>query len=104
MAASRSTSVMPAVVSADSRSRSSSVIISSSIAGAVALALSRTFVPQPDGSISTVPLARSPSQATVVSGTRRVIRISPNSPSRLASVSGLLRSAHSSGGDLTSVR
>ena len=43
-------------------------------------AVSVTFVPQPEGSSSTVPRARSPSQATVVSGSRRVMRISPNAP------------------------
>ena len=39
-------------------------------------AVSVTFVPQPDASSSTLPRARSPSQATVVSGSVRVIRIS----------------------------
>ena len=39
-----------------------------------------TFVPHPAGSIRTVPRTCSPSQATAVSGSRRVIRISPNPP------------------------
>src|SRR5207302_7034023 len=64
-----------------------------------------TRVPQPDGSSRTVPLASSPSQATAVSGSSLVIRISPNDPARWrARDSATLHSAHSSGGDLTKVR
>ena len=63
-----------------------------------------TFVPQPDGSIRTVPRARSPSQATAVSGSSLVIRISPNWSRWRASEAASLHSAHNSGGDLTSVR
>ena len=62
-----------------------------------------TFVPHPDGSSATVPHARSPSQATVVSGSRRVMRISPNSPKWRARASTSETSAHSSGGLLTRV-
>ena len=65
------------------------------------VAVSRTFVPHPVGASSTVPLARSPSQATVVSGSTRVMRISPNSARWRPSESSLLSSAHSSGGDFT---
>ena len=43
-------------------------------------AVNVTEVPHPAGASSTVPLARSPSQATVVSGSSRVIVISPTSP------------------------
>ena len=63
-----------------------------------------TCVPHPDGSSRTVPLACSPSQATVVSGSSLVILISPNSPRWRASDCATLHSAHSSGGDLTRVR
>src|SRR3954467_12062541 len=63
-----------------------------------------TGVPQPDGSSETVPVARSPSQATVCSGSTRVILISPSSPRCRASASTSLSSPHSSGGDLTRVR
>ena len=66
-------------------------------------AVSVTFVPQPEGSSSTVPRARSPSQATVVSGSRRVMRISPNAPRCPARAPTSLTSAHSSGGLLTRV-
>ena len=52
----------------------------------------------------TVPRTSSPSQATAVSGSVLVIRISPNSPRWRASDSGSLSSAHSSGGDFTRVR
>ena len=52
------------------------------------------------GSSFTVPLTRSPSQTTVVSGSRRVILISPNSPRCSASASRSLTSAQSSGGGL----
>src|SRR5205085_1349900 len=45
-----------------------------------------------------------PSQATIVSGSTRVIEISPNSPRRRARDSGSLTSAQSSGWDLTSRR
>ena len=65
------------------------------------VAVSMTCVPQPVGVSSTVPLARSPSQATVVSGVTRVMRISPNCARWRPSESSLLSSAHSSGGDLT---
>ncbi len=67
-------------------------------------AVSVTFVPQPDGSIETVPLAPSPSQATLRSGSSLVILISPNAPRCLASRSTSLSSLQSSGGDLTRVR
>ena len=67
-------------------------------------AVSVTFVPHPDASISTVPLARSPSQATVCSGSSRLILISPISPRWRARLSTSLTSFHSSGGDLTRVR
>ena len=71
----------------------------------VALTVSVTFVPQPEGVSSTRPVARSPSQTTVVSGSTRVILISPlSSPRWRPNVAGSLSSAHSSGGDLTSVR
>jgi hypothetical protein len=63
-----------------------------------------TWVPQPAASSSTVPFARSPSQTTIVSGSTRVMRISPNSPRWRASASASLSSVHSSGGDLTSRR
>src|SRR3954470_24292562 len=63
-----------------------------------------TVVPQPDGSSETVPVARSPSQATVCSGSTRGILISPSSPRCRASASTSLSSPHSSGGDLTRVR
>ncbi len=45
-------------------------------------AVSVTRVPQAEGSIRTVPLALSPSHTTSVSGSRRVILISPKVPSR----------------------
>ena len=51
-----------------------------------------------------MPLARSPSQATVVSGSSRVILISPISPRCFASDAASLTSAHSSGGDFTNRR
>src|SRR5207248_5066679 len=63
-----------------------------------------TRVPHPDGSSLTVPLARSPSQATVVSGSSLVILISPNLSRWRCSDCASLHSAHSSGGDLSSVR
>ena len=71
---------------------------------ATGTAVRMTFVPQPDGSIRTVPRARSPSQATAVSGSSLVIRISPNWSRWRASEAASLHSAHNSGGDLTSVR
>ncbi len=71
---------------------------------AIASAVIVTFVPQPEGSSSTVPRARSPSQTTVVSASSRVMRISPNSPRWRARVLTSLISAHSSGGDFTRVR
>ena len=74
-------------------------------AGPSGRAVRITFVPHPEGSSRTVPLASSPSQATAVSGSSLVIRISPKEPFRWrASASALLHSAHSSGGDLTRVR
>ena len=63
-----------------------------------------TFVPHPEGSIETVPLACSPSQATVCSGSSFVILISPKAPRCLARPSTSLSSSQSSGGDLTRVR
>ncbi len=69
-----------------------------------AWAVSTTRVPHPDGSSRTVPLARSPSQATAVSGSSLVMRISPNWPRWRASDAASLHSAHNSGGDLTRVR
>ena len=56
-----------------------------------------TLVPQPEGSIETVPLAPSPSQATVCSGSSLVILISPNAPRWRARRSTSLSSLHSSG-------
>src|SRR5215211_228102 len=47
---------------------------------AASSAVRMTFVPQPEGSIETVPLACSPSQATVCSGSSLVIVISPKAP------------------------
>ncbi len=70
-------------------------------AGPTGVAVRTTVVPHPAGASSTVPLARSPSQATVVSGSTRVMRISPNSERCLRRVSSLLTSAHNSGGDFT---
>ena len=70
----------------------------------IGVAVSVTCVPQPDGSSRTVPLACSPSQATVVSGSSLVILISPNSPRWRANDCATLHSAHSSGGDFTIVR
>ena len=67
-------------------------------------AVNVTFVPQPEDSIKTVPLARSPSQTTALSGSSRVILISPNACRCRPSESGSLHCAHSSGADLTSVR
>ena len=67
-------------------------------------AVSVTEVPHPAGASSTVPLARSPSQATVVSGSSRVMVISPTSPRWRAREAASLTSAHSSGGDFTSRR
>src|SRR4029453_4998504 len=67
-------------------------------------ACSVTLVPQPEGSIETVPLACSPSQATVCSGSSLVILISPKASRCLARRSTSLSSSHSSGGDLTRVR
>ncbi len=61
-------------------------------------------MPQPEDSISTLPLACSPSQTTFVSGSSRVMRISPNSPRWRASASASLSSFQSSGGDFTSRR
>ena len=66
--------------------------------------VSVTRVPHPDGSSLTVPLAAAPSQATAVSGSSLVIRISPNAPRCRASDAASLHSDHSSGVDLTSVR
>ena len=71
--------------------------------GSTTSAVMVTFVPHPVGSSSTVPLAFSPSQATVVSGSARVILISPNSPRWRSRPSTSLSSVQSSGGDLTSV-
>jgi hypothetical protein len=68
------------------------------------VAVSTTLVPHPEGSIDTVPLAPSPSQATVRSGSSLVILISPNAPRWRASRSTSLSSLQSSGGDLTRVR
>ena len=67
-------------------------------------AVSVTFVPHPEGSIDTVPLAPSPSQATVLSGSSLVILISPKASRCLASRSTSLNSLQSSGGDFTRVR
>src|SRR2546423_1407526 len=72
--------------------------------GTTIRALSETCVPHPAGTMVTVPQISSPSQATVVSGSRLVTRISPKSPRCWASVSGSLSSSHSSGGDFTSLR
>ncbi len=63
-----------------------------------------TRVPHPEVSSFTVPLAAAPSQATAVSGSSLVMRISPNAPRCRASDAASLHSAHSSGADLTSVR
>ena len=63
-----------------------------------------TWVPQPEDSSSTLPFARSPSQTTLVSGSSRVMRISPNSPRWRARAAASLSSVHSSGGDFTSRR
>ena len=46
--------------------------------GSAGTAVSVTRVPQPAESRDTVPLARSPSQATVLSGSRLVMRTAPN--------------------------
>src|SRR3954449_8968585 len=46
--------------------------------GSACTAVSVTRVPQPAESRDTVPLARSPSQATVLSGSRLVMRTAPN--------------------------
>ena len=73
-------------------------------AASLAVAVSVTLVPQPEAESSTVPRAISPSHVTVVSGTSRVIRISPKAPRCRANASTSLISAHSSGGDLTRVR
>ena len=73
-------------------------------AAAAGSAVSVTLVPHPAGASLTVPLACSPSQATVVSGSNRVIVISPTSPRWRASDAASLTSAHSSGGDFTSRR
>ncbi len=75
-----------------------------SVALASGAAVSVTFVPHPEGSSATVPRAMSPSQATAVSGSSRVMRISPNSPRWRARAWGSLISAHNSGGDFTRVR
>ena len=63
-----------------------------------------TRVPQPEASISTVPDASSPSQATVRSGSSLLIRMFPSSPMWRASRSTSLTSVQSSGGDFTRVR
>ena len=49
-------------------------------AGASSLAVRNTLVPHPAGSSRTVPRAALPSQATAVSGSSLVMRISPNWP------------------------
>ena len=72
--------------------------------GASSLTVRVTRVPHPDDSSRTVPLAAAPSQATAVSGSSLVMRISPNAPRCRASDAASLHSAHSSGADLTSVR
>ncbi len=70
-----------------------------------ARAVRTTRVPHPDGSSRTVPLTRSPSQATAVSGSSLVILISPKDPRKWrVNDDGSLHSAQSSGGDLTRVR
>ena len=63
-----------------------------------------TLVPHPEGSIETVPLPCSPSQATVCSGSSLVIVISPKAPKCFARPSTSLSSSQSSGGDFTRVR
>jgi hypothetical protein len=73
-------------------------------ATAAGSALSLTFVPQAEADSSTMPLACSPSQATVDSGSTRVIVISPNAARWRVSASTSDTSAHSSGGDFTRVR
>ena len=85
-------------------SSATSSAASAATSSATGTAVRMTFVPQPDGSIRTVPRARSPSQATAVSGSSLVIRISPNWSRWRASEAASLHSAHNSGGDLTSVR
>src|SRR5207302_4706631 len=55
---------------------------SSTVAGPSEAAVIVTFVPHPEGSSRTVPLTCSPSQATVVSGSSLLIRISPTASPR----------------------
>jgi hypothetical protein len=83
---------------------SDSAPASASASASSRVTVSLTLVPQPEGLMTTLPLVSPACHSTRCSGSTRVMRISPNSPRWRARAAGSLISAHSSGGDLTSVR